>query len=204
MITKNLPALMLSLICSLYSLSEGIHCYYVQPTEPLSSCTGNSSCPPGQHCYTMDYLVERSTEFFSPFYVNVTLTLMCGVHNCTKNLTIQNLHSFVMTGGNEFKENQIISFGTYSNKQNCTTISFFNVNIVNITALIMWCPSMNIEGGHISVRNSNLQGYTEMEKVLSTIHISGKNSSALLSNCIITENCFVVSNISAGITGRFT
>ena len=189
----------LCLICSLFTLSESIH-YYVQPTEPLNSCPANSSCPPGQQCQTIDYLVEHSHEFFSPDHINVTLTLMCGVHNSTKSLTVQNLHSFVTTGGTEFKENQIISFGAHSNKQNYTTISFFNVNIVNITTLIMQCPSINLEGGQILLRNSNLYGYTDMEKVLSTIHITGKNSSALLSNCIITENCFVVSNMSAGIT----
>ena len=82
--------------------------YYVLPTEPLSSCPGNSSCPPGQLCHTMDYLAEHSSKFFSPDHVSVTLTFMCGVHNCTKDLTVQNLHSFVMKGAAESRENVII------------------------------------------------------------------------------------------------
>ena len=82
--------------------------YYISPTKPLSSCPGNSSCPPGQLCHTMDCLAEDSNEFFSPDHVNVTLIFMCGVHNYTKNLTIQNLYSFVMKKVAESRENVII------------------------------------------------------------------------------------------------
>ena len=39
--------------------------YHVKPVKPLISCPGNSSCPPGQLCHTMDYLAEHSSEFFS-------------------------------------------------------------------------------------------------------------------------------------------
>ena len=79
--------------------------YCVSPTEPLSSCHGNSSGPPVQPCHTMDYLANHSSEFFSPDHVNITLIFMCGVHNYTKNLTVQNLHSFVMKGAAESREN---------------------------------------------------------------------------------------------------
>ena len=82
--------------------------YYVSPTEPLSSCPGNSSCPPGQLCHTMDYLAEHSSEFFLQNYVNITLIFMCGIHNYTKNLFVQNLHSFIMKGAAESRENVII------------------------------------------------------------------------------------------------
>ena len=46
----------------------------------------------------MDYLAEHGHEFFLPDQVNVMLIFMCGVHNYTKDLTVQNLHSFVMKG----------------------------------------------------------------------------------------------------------
>ena len=75
--------------------------YYISPTEPLSSCHRNSSCPPGQLCHTMDYLVEHSSELFSSDHVNVTLMFMCGVHNYTKDLVVYDLHSFVMKGAAE-------------------------------------------------------------------------------------------------------
>ena len=109
--------------------------YHVSPTEPLSSCHGNSSCPPGQLCHTMDYLAEHSSEFFLPDHVNVTLIFMCGVHNYTKNLTVLNLHSFVMKGAAESRENVIIDhqFGIQIGKPKCTLIQLFNVSFVNIT-----------------------------------------------------------------------
>ena len=78
-------------------LSEG-KVYYIKPVKYHSSRPGNSSCPSGQLCYTMDYLADHSSEFFSPDHVNVTLIFMCGVHNYTKDLVVQNFHSFVMKG----------------------------------------------------------------------------------------------------------
>ena len=147
----------------------------------------------------MDDLVENSSEVFSPAYVNVTLTLMCGIHNCTKNLTVQNLNSFVMIGASNLKEYVIISFSANTSIPSCTTLSFFSVNFVNITTLIMQCPSINLIGGHVSVINSKLYGYTGIEKALSSIMIAGRNSSALLNDCILTENCFITSNVSGGI-----
>ena len=104
--------------------------HYVSPTEPLSSCPGNSSCPPGQLCHTMDYLAEHSSEFFSPDHVNVTLIFMCGVHNYTKDLAVQNLHSFVMKGAAESRENVIIDhqFSMQVGKPKCTLIQFIAVN----------------------------------------------------------------------------
>ena len=84
-------------------LTEGT-VYHVKPVKHLTSCPGNSSCRRGQLCHTMDYLAEHSSEFFSPDHVNVTLIFMCGVHNFTKDLIVQNLHSFVMKGAAESRE----------------------------------------------------------------------------------------------------
>ena len=54
-------------------LTEG-KVYYVKPVKHLISCPGNTSCPPGQLCHTMDYLAEYSSEFFSPDHINVANT----------------------------------------------------------------------------------------------------------------------------------
>ena len=184
------------------AVSEGLSVvYYVSPTEPQSSCSGNSSCPPGQLCRTMDYLVENSNKFFSPDHINVTLIFMCGVHNYTKDLTVQNLHSFVMKGAAESKENVIIDhqFGAQLGKPNCTIIQLFNISFVNITTLTMKCPSINLKGSLITVKSSNLYGYTGTKESLSFINITGRGSQALLDNCTFKENCFVVSNFSDGV-----
>ena len=197
--------LIVGLISILAKTEEGV-VYHVLPTEPLSSCPRNSSCPPGQLqlCHTMDYLVEHSGKFFSPDHVNVTLIFMCGVHNYTKDLTVQNLHSFVMKGAAESKENVIIDhqFGAQLGKPNCTIIRFFNISFVNITTLTMICPSINLKDSLITVKSSNLYGYTGIKEILSFINITGGGSQALLDNCTFKENCFVSSNFSAGITIR--
>ena len=196
--------LIVGLISILGETEEGV-VYYVSPTEQLSSCAGNtSSCPPGQLCHTMDYLVENSNKFFSPDHVNVTLIFMCGVHNYTKDLTVQSLHSFVMKGAAESKENVIIDhqFGAQLGKPNCTIIQFFNISFVNITTLTMICPSINLKDSLITVKSSNLYGYTGIKEILSFINITGSGSQALLDNCTFKENCFVSSNFSAGITIR--
>ena len=196
--------LIVGLISILAKTEEGV-VYYVSPTEPLSSCVGNtSSCPPGQLCNKMDYLVEHSGKFFSPDHVNVTLIFMCGVHNYTKDLTVQNLHSFVMKGAAESKENVIIDhqFDAQLGKPNCTIIQFFNISFVNITILTMRCPSINLKDGLITVKSSSLYGYTDTKERLSLITITGRGSQALLDNCTFKENCFVSSNFSAGITIR--
>ena len=96
--------------------------YYVSPTESLSSCTcpGNSSCPPGELCHTMDYLAEHNsvTELFSPDHINVTLIFMSRVHNSTKDLTVlQNLHSFVMKGTAKSRETVVINYQHQSGKK---------------------------------------------------------------------------------------
>ena len=177
--------------------------YYVSPTEPLSSCPGNSSCPPGQLCHTMDYLVEHSSKFFSPDHINVTLIFMCGVHNYTKDLTVQNLHSFVMKGAAESKENVIIDhqFGTQLGKPNCTIIQFFNISFVNITTLTMKCPSINLKDSLITVKSSNLYGYTDTRKAypslisLAEVHklywttAHSKKTALLSSNFSAWDNC---------------
>ena len=191
--------LIIGLICILTKTDEGV-VYYVSPTEPLSSCSGNSSCPSGQLCHTMDYLVEHSSEFFSPDHVNVTLIFMCGVHNYTKDLTVQNLHSFVMKGAAESKENVIIDhhFVTQLGKPNCTIIHLFNISFVNITVLTMICPSMNLKESLITVKSSHLYGYSGTSESLSFFNITGRGSQSLLDNCTFKENCFIVSNYSDG------
>ena len=178
-------------------LTEGM-VYHVKPVKHLISCPGNSSCPPGQLCHTMDYLANHSSEFFSPDHVNVTLIFMCGVHNYTKDLVVQNLHSFVMKGAAKSRENVIIDH-QFVGKPKCTVIRFFNVSFVNITTLTMRCPAINLTESHITVKSSNLNGYPGINESLSFIYIAGRGSQALLDNCTFKENCFVMSNLSDGI-----
>ena len=172
--------------------------YHVKPVKHLSSCPGNSSCPPGQLCHTMDYLAEHSSEFFSSDHVNVTLIFMCGVHNYTKDLTVQNLHLFVMKGAAESKENVIIDH-QFVGKPKCTLIQFFNISFVNITTLTMRCPAIKLKESHITLKSSNLYGYPGINETLSIITIAGRGSQALLNNCTFKENCFVKSDCSNGI-----
>ena len=197
-----LSSILIVLISILAETEEGV-VYYVSPTEPFGSCPGNSSCLPGQPCHTMDYLVEHSSKLFSPDHVNVMLIFLCGVHNYTKDLTVQNLNSFVMKGATESKEDVIINhqFGTKLGKPNCTVIQYFNITFVNITTLTMICPSINLKDSLITVKSSNLYGYTctDTKESLSFINIIGRRSRALLDNCMFKENCFVVSNFSDGI-----
>ena len=176
--------------------------YFIRPTEPLSSCTRNSSCPPGELCHTMNYLVEHSSKFFSPDHVNVTLIFMCGIHNYTKGLTVQNFKSFVMKGAADSRENVIIDhqFGEQLGTPNCTIIQFFNVSFVNITTLTLKCPAINLEDAFIMVKSSDLYGYTGIKESLSFINVTGKSSKALLHNCTFKENCFIVGNLCNGIT----
>ena len=190
------PILIFGVICALAETEKGV-IYYVSPTV---SCPGNSSsCPPGQLCHTMDYLVEHSSELFSPDYVNVTLILLCGVHNITKDLTVQNLHSFVMKG-------EIVSviidhqFVAKSGMSYCTIIQFFNVSLVEIGNLIMNCPAIILKNGIIKVKSSILNGNKDTMEFLSFINITGRGSQALLDNCMFKENCFVESDCSDGIT----
>ena len=194
--------LIAGLICVSAETNKSV-VYYVSPTEPLSSCPGNSSCPPGQCCYTMDYLAKHSSEFFSPNHINVTLIFMCGIHNYTNDLTVQNLHSFVMKGATESRENVIVDhmhqFDAKSGNPNCTIIQFFNISSVNITTLTTRCPAINLKESHITVKSSSLYGYPGIEESLSFIKITGIGSQALLDNCTFKENCFVTSNFSDGI-----
>ena len=184
-----------SLMCI---LAKGV-IYYVSPT--LSSCPGSSSCPPGQHCYTIDYLVEHSSELFSPDHVNVTLIFMCGVHNNTKDLTVQHLRSFVMKEAPDSSEGAVIDHLSVSQigKPYCAAIYFLNVSIVNITNLTMRCPSINLVESRITVKSSNLYGYPGTEKILSSISITGKGSQVILDNCTFKENCFIKANLSDGV-----
>ena len=186
---------------------EGVF-YYVAPTQSLKSCPVNSSCPSGQQCHTMNYLVEHSSEYFSPDHVNLTLIFMCGVHNYTKNLTLHSLHSFIMKGATEFTENAIINlflsvknqFGAQFSKPSCTVIQFFNVSYVTISTLTLTCLSMTFERGLITIKNSKLYGYADVKEILSSININGRHSQAFLDNCTFKKNCFIVGNLSANIT----
>ena len=140
--------------------------FYVSSTELLiSSCPRNSSCPTGQLCHTMDYLAEHSSEFFSPNHINVTLIFMCGIHNYTKDLTVQYLHSFIMKGAAESRENVIIDhqFVAQLGKPSCT---IFNISSVNIANLIMRCPAINLKESHITIKRSSLYGYPGIEESL--------------------------------------
>ena len=145
-----------------------------------------------------NYLANHSSEFFSSDNVNVTLIFTCGVHNYTKDLTVQNLHSFVMKGAAESRENVIIDYH-FVGEPKCTVIQFFNISFVNITTLTMRCPAVNLKESHIAVKSSNLNGYPGIHESLSFIYIVGRGSQALLDNCTFKENCFISSNLSDGI-----
>ena len=192
------PVLIFGLICMLHVAEnkEGV-VYYVSPTEPLSSCPGDSSCQPGQLCHTMDHLAEHSSEFFSSDHINITLIFMCGVHNYTKDLTVTvlNLYLFVMKGATGSRENVIIDhhFGIGVGKPNCTVLQFFNVSFVNITTLMLRCPAMYLDKSLITVKTSHLYGYPGINESLSFISITGTESQAVLDNCRFKENCFVMS-----------
>ena len=69
---------------------------------------------------------------------------MCGVHNNTKDLTVQHLHSFVMKEAPDSSEGAVIDHLSVSQigKPYCAAIYFLNVSIVNITNLTMRCPSI--------------------------------------------------------------
>ena len=71
---------------------------------------------------------------------------MCEVHNYTKDLTVQNFHSFIVKGGAESRENVVIDhqFGMQVVEPKCTLIQFFNVSFVNITTLTMRCPAIQL------------------------------------------------------------
>ena len=169
--------------------------YYVLPYPE-----NMSSCQHGQLCHTMDYLAEHSDEFFSSDHVNVTLIFMRGIHNYTKDMTLQNLHSFVMKGATESRENVILDHHQFGNVTNyCTLIQFVNITSVNITNLTMRCPALNLVESHVTVKASNLYGYHGTNKRLSFIHIIGQGPQALLDNSTFKENCFIESNFSAGI-----
>ena len=171
--------------------------YYVLPYPE-----NKSSCQHDQLCYTMDYLAEHSDEFFSSDHVNITLIFMRGIHNYTKDMTVQNLHSFVMKGATESRENVILADHHHfdNGTDYCTLIQFINITSVNITNLTMRCPALNLIESHITVRSSNLYGYYGTKKTsVSFIHITGQGSQALLDNSTFKGNCFIESNFSTGI-----
>ena len=196
--------LMILLIIGLNKVSEGSVVYYVLPTEPLSSCpiATNISCPPNQVCHTMDYLAEHRSHFFSRDYYHITLIFMCGVHNYTQDLSVQNHYSFVMKGETGAKKNTIISMLPQVNSVHalCTQVYFANISFVEISSLTLHCPSIVVKGGFLTIRNSNLYGHKSTSKLFSTITVTTRDSEALLDDCTFKQNCFVVSNMSNGIT----
>ena len=203
----SIPITILAFALSQYvQMSEESVVYYVLPTEPLSSCPRNISCPPNQVCHTMDYLAEHGNELFSPDYYNVTMIFMCGVHNYTQDLNVQNLHSFVMKGETGAKENSIVSMLTQVKFQMnmrsvCTQIYFGNISFVVISTLTLYCPSIDVEGGFLTIANSTLYGFIKStSKTMSTITVTNRHSRALVDNCTFKHNCFVVSNMTKGIT----
>ena len=116
---------------------------------------------------------------------------MCGIHNYTKYMTVQNLHSLAMKGVAESRGNDHQLFITQIDKLNCTIIQFFNVNFVNVTNLTMRRPAINLKESHITVKNSDVSGYPGTVDTLFFINITGKGSQALLDNCTFKENCFI-------------
>lgn len=126
---------------------------------------------------------------------------MCGIHNYAKDLTVQNLHSFIMKGAAESREKVIIvnQLCAKLGRPNCTIIQFLNVTFVEITTVTMWCSSIKLKEGHITVNDSTLYGYAGKKKLhLCFINIVGKGSQALLDKCRFSH-CFIVSNFSDGI-----
>ena len=81
----------------------------------------------------------------------------------------------------------------------CTLIQFFNVSFVNITTLTMRCPAIQLKTSHITVKSSNLYGYSGINDLISFILIIARGTQALLDNCTFKENCFIMSNLSDGI-----
>ena len=126
---------------------------------------------------------------------------MCGVHNNTKDLSVQHLHSFVMKGAPDSSERPFIDHLSISQFGNpfCTAIHIFNISIVNITDLTMRCPSISLEGSSITVKSSNLFGYPDTEENLSFISVTGRGSQGILDNCTFKENCFINANLSDGV-----
>ena len=167
--------------------------YYVLPTEPLDSCVGNVSCPSGhdQLCHSMDYLAKHSSEFFSRGHTNITLVFLCGIHNCTKDWTVQDLHSLVIQGAAGPEQTVLdCQHRAQLNKPSCSIIQLTNTSFVSDMNLTMRCPSVNLNDSFMAVKDSNLYGYASTNKSLSFINITGKGSRALLDNCTHKENIF--------------
>ena len=87
-----------------------------------------------------------------------------------------------MKGAAESRENVVIDhlFGMQIVEPKCTLIQFFNVSFVNITTLTMRCPAMHLEESHITVKNSNLYGYSGINDLISFILIRARGTQALL------------------------
>ena len=53
----------------------------------------------------------------------------------------------------------------------------------------------------MTLKNSNLYGHMGLNnsKELSSLSVAGQDSQAIIDNCVFKENCFIVSNVSAGI-----
>ena len=107
----------------------------------------------------MDYLTEHSSEFFSPDLVT-NIDIHVWSPQLHKGLNCTLLHSFVMKGAIESRENVVVDhhFAEQKGEPNCTLIQFFNILCsVNITNLIMRCPAINLKESHVTVKNSKLK-----------------------------------------------
>ena len=120
----------------------------------------------------------------------------------TRDLTVQNLNSFIMKGDTESRENVIINhqlgMQVDSSKSSCTIIRFFNVSFVKITTLTMRCPAIDLKESRIIIVNSsNIYGYSGIKKGLilqAEVHKFHWTTVA-----IFKENCLVESKSSDGI-----
>lgn len=193
----------ITLICIHTEANKSV-VYHVSPTKQLDSCPRNSTCQPDQHCHKLDYFAQNSKKLFSQNDTNITLIFMCGVHNHTKRLTVQNVNTFVMKGAEKSNDNVIINHKINAKlgitKQNCAAIQFFNVSYVNISILTMICPSITVNQSQIAIKSSKLNGNMDTKESLSYISIKGRYSKVLVDDCIFKENCFIMSDSGVRIT----
>ena len=177
--------------------------YYVLPSYV---CFHNNGCPSGETCYTMDYYASKSSYFFSPDYVNVTLYFICGIHNCTNHIDIHDLQTFAMIGTAGRKDvtiNMPIPTEVSPNLQDKGnfTYTFTNVSNVTIENVTINYISVSFEGKKCTsmVRNVDFHGYVDfMSSLVSVINIT--SSQALLDNCTFQQNCFIRLQSSAVLT----
>ena len=176
-------------VISLLSTIAGV-IYYVKPTKP---CVHDSSCPSNETCHTMDHYASKSSQYFSPDHINVTLYFMCGVHNCTQQMNISDLQTFAIIGtaGREYVMiNMPIpregSYPYFYLLTNISTATMKNIAIIHISVHFN-----GIKPDHeFNVINANVYGYINFaSNDISAIYITG--ASALFKNCTFQQNSFL-------------